>query len=162
MCPVGSEDLLTRRSRRYDVSLLCTSGAIFHKSVYHAFVQMQREIFQGTQRHRLLSPALLGNVHFPLPSAKNQTLTFKSLWPARKLTILPPPRDSPPAAPDRSLPSLNAAFIPPSDGAVLLCGNTLNDWIICFQTTGCAIRRLTGTLGALQFALHTWQLQRSP
>lgn len=144
--------------------LYCAHLVLFFTNPCTTFLYKCREKFFRVCRGTDCSAphCWVGNVHFPLPSAKNQTLTFKSLWPARKLTILPPPRDSPPAAPDRLLPSLNATFIPPSDGAVLLRGNTLNDWIICFQTTGCAIRRLTGTLGALQFALHTWQLQRSP
>lgn len=55
--------------------------------------------------------------------------------------------------------SPSVPFIPTSHQPAFLCENALNDWIICFQTTCCAVACLTGALGALQFALHTWQSQ---
>lgn len=55
-----------------DKSILGTSDILLHVlqiAAYQAFVWTRSAIFQDAQRSRLLSPALLWSIHFPLPSA---------------------------------------------------------------------------------------------
>ena len=97
-----------------DKSILGTSNILLYFlqiTVYQAFVGTHSEIFQDAQRSRLLSPALLWSIHFPLPSASNRNLSLKSLCPTIKLIIPPPPWDSPPVAPDWLFLSLNVPFM---------------------------------------------------
>lgn len=68
-----------------------------------------------------------GAVKCPFPSPLN--------WDPQKLPSPPPPWASPPVAPDWLFLPLSLPFIPTSHSPALLCENTLNDWIICFQTT---------------------------
>lgn len=118
-----------------DTSLLLTSLHFLQTNCIKPLYE-HGDISEGTQRCSHLTP------HTPI-----------------SISLFPLPKLGPSKTPHLHLQWLFLSPSVPFIPTAFLCENALNDWIICFQTTCCAVACLTGALGALQFAPHTWQSQ---